>query len=174
MTVGIGINGIKELLNRSEGAEIRMSLAQAREISIILDERDLVELFGKGIAVDIVLKKVGKDDILPARLQKQLSDIKRRRGDKDWLFEGFFDIKVSSDDGKHILALLDVVKLLMEIIPGDRYKISHMLEEYDGFCRVRVIDCDKNRYLSMWEAGGLIGSMLPTGVYKLDVQSIKD
>ena len=172
MTVSIGIKGIEELLYQKESTEIRMSLAQAREIGIIFDERDIVELFSKGIAVDILIKKIGRDDILPARLQKQVSDIKRRKGDRGWIFDGLFDIKIS--DGKFTLTRQDVEKLLMEVIPGVRYKIGSMLEEYDGFCRIRIIDCEKDRFLSIREAGGLIAAMLPPGKYTLDVKSIKD
>ena len=172
MSVSIGTKGLKELSDQKDGSDIRMSLAQAREMGIILDDRDIIELFSKGIAVDIVIKKVGDGDTLPARLQKQLSDFKRRKGDKDWLFEGLFDIKIARCEDKYVLDRFDILTLLMEAIPGDRYKIGSMMEEYGEFSRIKIIDGEKSRYLSIKEAKTLISSKLPPGKYELDLRSV--
>ena len=53
MVINVSIEGIKQLLSQKDNAEIRMGLAQARDIGINLDDRNLVRLFKDGIAVDI-------------------------------------------------------------------------------------------------------------------------
>ena len=71
-----------------------------------------------------------------------------------------------------VLNSLDTILLLMRVIPDDSYKIANMLGEYE-FSRIRIIDSNENRFITVKEATELIGKALPTGEYEFEVKTIK-
>ena len=147
----INSDGIKLLLEKSTDAEIRMMLTQAREMGIEFDDKLIVDLFKKGIVVDIIIRNADEADFLPKRLEKYIAN------DNKWN-EGFFKIKiVNSSD--HILNPLEIAGLLMKILDHD-IKVASELEEENGFVRMRFISSKNDRFLNIKEIRNTLANVL--------------
>ena len=169
MVINVSIEGIKQLLSQKDNAEIRMGLAQAKDIGINLDDRDLVRLFKEGIAVDIMIRKVGEDDILPERLQEYING-----KEKDWLFEGIFKTKIIDIGRCHTLDMMEAIELLINVIPQD-YTFGYWsfgIEEKDDFSRIRVINNKRCMYLNLKEVRDLLCKTIPSDRYEFLVEEI--
>ncbi len=148
----INSDGIKQLLEKSTDAEIRMMLTQAREMGIEFDDKLIVDLFKKGIVVDIIIRNADEADFLPKRLEKYIAN------GNTW-HEGFVKIKIVNSSSDHILNPLEIAGLLMKILDRD-IKVASELEEENGFVRMRFISSKNDRFLNIKEIRYALANVL--------------
>lgn len=164
------IDGIKILLSQKKDAEIRMGIKQAEDMGLDISDKSIVELFKEGIAVDVIIKSVGKEDLLPKRLQRYLEIDDPDQIDRD---NGFVKVKIVNVSQATSLNPLEVASLLLRTLPNDFKVAGYVTEDSpDGFTRIRVISTKKDRFLDLKEIRGLFGKMISPDSFEFLVDEI--
>ncbi len=164
--MAIKTEGIKKLLSEKRDAEIRIGLKYAEEFGIDFSDKTIIDLFKEGIAIDVIIKNVGKDDSLPMRLEKYLEN----DNNNAWFIdEGFVKVKIIKD---RPLQPLEVAGLLLSIFPND-FKVAGQMDEEEGFTKIRVINTKKDRLLNLKEIRDLFGKTMDTEKFEYIVEEIK-
>lgn len=159
--------GIKKLLSEKKDAEIRMGLKYAEEFGIDFSDKTIIDFFKEGIAIDVIIKNVGKDDSLPMRLEKYLEN-----DYNTWFIdEGFVKVKIVDIIKDRPLQPLEVAGLLLNIFPNN-FKVAGQMDEEEGFTKIRVISTKKDGFLNLKEIRDLFEKMMDTEKFAYIVEEI--
>lgn len=169
----VNIEGIKELLSKKENAEIRIGFAEANNFGLLLDDISIVKMFREGIAIDIIIKKVGEYDNLPWRLEKYLED----KDEKVWgIDELFVKTKIVNLTTGKPLDPLEIATYLLNVLPND-FKVSGRQitvdnPDEDGFVKIRVIDAKDDKFLTLQEIRELFSKIISPDKYQFYVEEL--
>lgn len=162
----VNVAGIKQWLGQATNAEIRMPVTQAKDMGLEFDDRSVVGLFKEGIAVDIIIRKVGEEDFLPKRLEKYIDN------DNIWdINEGFVNVKIVEIQNDRILDAIDVSNLLIRLLDND-IKVASRLEGENGFIKIRMTSITRDRFLNLKEVRDTLAGVLASGEYEFLVDEI--
>lgn len=159
----LNIAGIKQWLSQVSNAEIRLGLAQARNMNLDFDDASIIELFGEGIFVEVVIRNVMEGDYLPGRLE---SDDKIEG-------PGFVKIKILDlkKDNKP-LNILEIVNLLLDNLDNE-FKVASPFNSFsDNLAKIRIISIKKDRFLNHKEISELLHRTIPSDNYEFYVEEI--
>lgn len=169
----VNIEGIKQLLSKKENAEIRMGFGQFDNMDLSLDDRTIIELFREGIAIDIIIKKVGEYDNLPKRLERYLAFKDNRELDID---EGFVKVRIKSLEKDKFLDPLEMAGYLLNILPNNFRVAGRQLSgdnpDEDGFVKIRIISTKEDKFLSLQDIIELFGETISSDNYQFIVLAI--
>lgn len=170
--MAVNVEGIKKLLSKEEGAEIRIGLKNAESMGLDFSDESIVELFESGIAVDVIIKKVDSEDFLPNRLERPIKMVKSGQDGRD---DSFVKIKIVDILKGEILKPVDIYSLLIGSIQNGFKVVGYIDKDSnsdpDGFTDiVKVIGINKGRFLNLKEIRYLLGIILPNDKYEFLVK----
>lgn len=167
----VSVDKIKELLSQKDGSELRIGLKNAEDMGIDFSDKSIVELFDKGIAIDVVIKNVDSHDYLPTRLESQIGINDPDQLDRN---SGFVKVKIVDllTPKIEILNPLEVSGLLMRVLDNDFKVAGYMEEDSCKYTRIRIISTKNDRFLNLKEIRYLLGTTIPKDRYEFLVDEI--